>query len=511
MTVSRIAPVLESLIDEAPTLHTVISTNDNNYHLVRLFLSASVVYYHAFGMTNTHSYYQIISPPSVASFASIGTAAVALFFFLSGLFVTNSYRKEQSFIKFGIKRFLRIMPGFIVCMMVTALLASAISHPNDYWKFFLFPGFYEYITQNILMDIRYTIRGVFDGLPLEGTINGSIHTIPLEVRMYAILAVLGIASFLRRRWTIVASGAVILASYYFAPDVFQRVIIVDGYHTLPIAMFFFGVIACGLATRIRVSAVQFIIAVPIAALSVIYSNVFLFYAFAVWLVLLFGQNYFVRRTIPLKEDISYGLYIYGWPITQAVAAFFPDIHPYLLFATSLLLTSIIAWVSWRLVEKPMLALYSVARHKRSGLASRPTAGTILTNPLFVATWVSTAVIACFVMRETSQHFVVGPATLMDTTITNFGPQTTEAGTGFNVDPSTGSSTLWVVFSGPEPKDAKLQFGSEFLTPSVQPGVVTTFVPSSGYDDPGTKTIRFENRFYDRVEYSNSVDFIVTAP
>ncbi len=69
----------------------------------------------------------------------------------------------------------------------------------------------------------------------------------------------------------------------------------------------------------------------------------------------------------IHTDLSYGIYLYGWPI-QSTIAFFLDraINPWALSAASLALAAAAAWVSWTFVEKPALAL---AHRKTSKLAT----------------------------------------------------------------------------------------------------------------------------------------------
>ena len=58
-----------------------------------------------------------------------------------------------------------------------------------------------------------------------------------------------------------------------------------------------------------------------------------------------------------KTDLSYGIYLYAWPV-QSTIAFFADrtINPWALSAVTLALASAAAWVSWTFIEKPALAL-----------------------------------------------------------------------------------------------------------------------------------------------------------
>jgi peptidoglycan/LPS O-acetylase OafA/YrhL len=58
-------------------------------------------------------------------------------------------------------------------------------------------------------------------------------------------------------------------------------------------------------------------------------------------------------------DLSYGIYLYGFVVQQTVANVLPfSRHWYLNFAISLPLTVLVAAVSWRYVEFPVLGLRS---------------------------------------------------------------------------------------------------------------------------------------------------------
>ena len=59
--------------------------------------------------------------------------------------------------------------------------------------------------------------------------------------------------------------------------------------------------------------------------------------------------------VALSNDVSYGMYIYGWPIAQTVVVVLPGISPVPLAVLSLLATYPIAFLSWQFVERPGLA------------------------------------------------------------------------------------------------------------------------------------------------------------
>jgi peptidoglycan/LPS O-acetylase OafA/YrhL len=58
------------------------------------------------------------------------------------------------------------------------------------------------------------------------------------------------------------------------------------------------------------------------------------------------------------RDYSYGIYLYGFPITQALLAMAPALrgHGYLLFVIGATSTMAFAAISWHVIERRALAL-----------------------------------------------------------------------------------------------------------------------------------------------------------
>lgn len=64
----------------------------------------------------------------------------------------------------------------------------------------------------------------------------------------------------------------------------------------------------------------------------------------------------VVRAIKLPGDFSYGVYVYGWPVQQVAASFFPSGGPYLNQAISMSVAISLAAASWYFIEKPAISL-----------------------------------------------------------------------------------------------------------------------------------------------------------
>lgn len=62
------------------------------------------------------------------------------------------------------------------------------------------------------------------------------------------------------------------------------------------------------------------------------------------------------RTLTLKNDISYGLYIYAFPVQQAIYhVLATSLTPAIMALTALGATAVLASLSWFFVEKPILS------------------------------------------------------------------------------------------------------------------------------------------------------------
>lgn len=107
------------------SLKESMETRDNNYTVVRLLLSASVIFFHAFAISGDKSLH---NPTNrfLWPITDMGGLAVGMFFFLSGLFVSQSYLGDPNVFRFVSKRFLRIFLDY---------LYAFLSH--QYWRYCL--------------------------------------------------------------------------------------------------------------------------------------------------------------------------------------------------------------------------------------------------------------------------------------------------------------------------------------------------------------------------------------
>ncbi|MEH4266789.1 acyltransferase family protein [Klebsiella aerogenes] len=102
----------------------IIEKGNNNLDIIRLFAALSVVTYHSFAINPEWGLYD--PTKSLFGHTSTGGVAVKIFFFISGLLVTNSLLTKKSSIEFIVSRALRIFPGLIFVTSTSALLIGLV-------------------------------------------------------------------------------------------------------------------------------------------------------------------------------------------------------------------------------------------------------------------------------------------------------------------------------------------------------------------------------------------------
>lgn len=335
----------------APTLAELASRgHENNFDLVRLVAALAVIVSHSFSLAVSQG-----EPLArlTGGALSIGEIAVDIFFLTSGFLVTGSLFSRRDLFAFIASRLLRIYPGLIVMVILTVTLAGLFAPAG----FFVHPDTIHYITATAFLWFPkltyFHLPGFFELNPWPVAVNGSLHTLPFELRMYGVLAALWLAASLhkRSRLTLMAAGIVGLAVAGAA----MRVALPDGQMSRFVFMFFTGGTFFVLRARIRLHgglavacAVAVVVSVCNRHMFFVAYNLLLGYA-------LFSLSYLPKLWRP-TSDVSYGTYIYAFPIQQCIAMLIPGVTWYAMSGFAIPSVLLLAWLSWHFVEKPAMRL-----------------------------------------------------------------------------------------------------------------------------------------------------------
>jgi peptidoglycan/LPS O-acetylase OafA/YrhL len=339
-----------------PRLAELAHGRDNNFQLIRLAAAAFVVVFHSFALTGrwTHEPLWRIAPE-----LNFGALGVKIFFVISGFLVTQSWLARDAAIPFVAARALRIYPALVAATALTILLAGA-SSTLAWTDFAIDTQTLDYAWRVALgFDMVYRLPGAFPTNPFPHDVNGSLWTLPIELRLYAGLLIAGLVGLLARRsaWLVVI--VVLVALFAVQPDWFP--LSPNDPVTRELTLLFgLGSLAWVWRDRVPIS----LAGAAVAILLVVWNPYglprgALFAPLLAYVVLV--AAYHPRSQWPAFNragDYSYGLYVYSFPLQQTLMQRLPGLEPASLFALSLPLALGVAALSWHLLERPALALKS---------------------------------------------------------------------------------------------------------------------------------------------------------
>jgi peptidoglycan/LPS O-acetylase OafA/YrhL len=349
------------------------ASRSNSIAFLRLLLATLVIFSHASDLGK-------FPPDFLAQLSggrwNFGGLAVDGFFFLSGLLITQSYVRLRSFPRFAWHRFLRIFPGFWVCLAVTAFVFA----PIVYWyQVGSLQGFFStdhadgpvrYLYANALLQMnQYTIDGLLKYVPFPGAFNGSLWTLASEFKCYIVIGVLGAIGILGRGRFAVLVAFLAMWLLNISPDVFHRVLQTVPFFSaaLPIrdyldwtVYFFLGSVTFFYRDQVALDWKLFVVAVLTipTLMSATYFEVLLPFALSYAL-------FWLAYRLPIRSadrygDFSYGVYIYAFPMMQLLAFFQLNRFGYWPFVVlTILFTIPLAVLSWHLIEGPAMRLKDI--------------------------------------------------------------------------------------------------------------------------------------------------------
>lgn len=327
----------------------------NNFDLARLFLAAWVVF--------QHSYLVGVEPLdiSVLGFVFDGYTAVQCFFVISGFLIFQSWEKSSSWRSYFSKRVRRIYPAYFTVVAVMAILGVFLTtlKPLEY---FTSVGWLKYLLANLsfLNFLHPTLPGVFTNAA-EPLVNGPLWTIKIEVMFY--LSVPIVAVIARRFGLVPVMCLIYVASIVWAMTC-AHLYAVTGrgfYETLgrqlPGQMSFFvagGLLYYHLDAFRRYGHRLALLAVVGIAAHAAFGLPWLFPAVLAILVVYFAGVVPYLGNFGRFGDMSYGLYIFHYPILQVIAALGILAMPGVALGVGVACALVLAWLSWHLIEKPAL-------------------------------------------------------------------------------------------------------------------------------------------------------------
>ncbi|SFU60842.1 Peptidoglycan/LPS O-acetylase OafA/YrhL, contains acyltransferase and SGNH-hydrolase domains [Polaromonas sp. YR568] len=330
-------------------LSSVLLRENNNLDLFRLLAAGMVIYRHAYGLVSQGGQKDLVERMLV--FDTAGSLAVKVFFFLSGLVVANSLLQKRDPVDFLVARAFRVWPALIFVVLSTILFIGPLVTDLSLGEYFSSPQIYFYFFENIRLDTVYGLPGVFANLPHPLVVNGSLWTLQYEVAAYLTLLALFMLGVFKSRLLVVLIFLVVALDPLTGNKLLFTWRASNPHIDFLAPCFGMGVLAAVFKEDI---ALTFRVVVSLLVLYLLFQTSilgpYLFYALIFSSMLYLSAQSWMIKFKP-GADVSYGVYLWGFPIQQTMIYFFP--HEGILFnlISSLVLALGFGWLSWTLVEK----------------------------------------------------------------------------------------------------------------------------------------------------------------
>ena len=302
---------------------------------------------------------------------SLGSLSVYVFFFISGYLVCQSWMREPAWRAFWVKRLARVFPGLVVSVALTVFVlgwAVTTLPSQTYWSA---RGTWLNLLNNAAgLATVQTLPGVFESNPFARAVNGSLWTIRYELAMYLCLCALAWCAR-GRRWVYPAMACLLALLWQLAyMGRWDAAVEAAGGGLAEVfrwgdfcgfgVPFFAGSTLAAYAVRPRWWLAA---AAVLAAAGALWFESVLPRQWAVWVFIVCGTFYAAHAGAAGgggsgrgRTDLSYGVYIYAFPVQQAMTALClrQEWPLAVCLALSLALVLLLAWLSWHAVERPAI-------------------------------------------------------------------------------------------------------------------------------------------------------------
>lgn len=341
----------------------------NGLNVVRLGLAVLVLHAHAYYISGRGE------GPHIDG-ENFGGWAVFGFFVVSGYLITGS-RWRNPLATYLVHRVARIFPAFVVCLVVMVVVVGPLGY---LWAHGTLSGYLttattpaNFLFSNAFLRVNaYDIAGTPTGVPYPGAWNGSLWTLYYEFLCYLIVGLLALLGFMRRSvWGLVAAWALSVLAYAGWAHGVGTLLggnIDAQFLAKLLPLFLGGALVERLRHRLPLHGAAAAGSVAVVAASVWLLDGWgaqLTAPFLAYALIWFGSVLPIPALLR-QHDISYGIYIYAFPVQQLLVIVGAHTLPVLVYDLAALAVTVpLAIGSWLLVERPAM------RWARRSTTTRP--------------------------------------------------------------------------------------------------------------------------------------------
>lgn len=329
--------------------------HQNNFNFLRLIGALLVIISHSFDITGKSNSDPLFQLTGKLQSSGIG---LTIFFFISGYFVTASANNTAGIGRFIIKRVMRIYPALIVLVFISVFFAGPLLSTLATYQYFQEKDSWVYLFTTTGLRIRMNLPGVFSSPNFQiKAFNASLWTIALEIQLY-ISITLALWFGIVRNKKLFSTICLIIIFVCFGIVAFnQNISFNSARHLSLIGLFYLGGVVYTASFTKKIIQIVMLLSASLFVMFTFF-KILGFDPFILCLLSISMLTYCVGFTkgfkIQLTTDISYGLYIYAFPIQQTIFMFSGITDSWILALSSIVFTLPLAFASWHLIEKKFI-------------------------------------------------------------------------------------------------------------------------------------------------------------
>lgn len=336
-----------------------MKTNNNNFGFLRLLLASLVIVAHSSELIDGNRNRELLT--NIFGTVSFGELAVDGFFLISGYLILKSFEYSSSLKSFLIKRILRIYPAFIVASLLSILIVAPLSAGTEILSTVPMREWLISLARGLFL-LPPNVNGAFAGNHYQ-ILNGSLWTIHYEFLCYLSVPVFFYLGLYKPK--ILLFVFILLASIFIYANAMHidmtmsfLKIELDKIIRLMTA-FIVGSMFYKFKDKVIWSKFYMYVSIIMLFISLFYVSIAEIgvMIFGGYLLFNFAFNYKseLLSKVGSKTDISYGVYIYAWPVQSLIVQYHPDIHPVVLILITLFAVMVLGYLSWIYIEQPFMS------------------------------------------------------------------------------------------------------------------------------------------------------------
>lgn len=330
----------------------------NNFGLLRLIFAYLVIFSHSPELLDGNAHRELFN--RLTGTLTFGALAVDGFFLISGYLICQSFVYSKNTLSYFYKRILRIYPAFVLIWVVSLFVVVPLSGNSHLLASLDWQQWLRNLVKVVILSQPH-----IDGFAFNSQIeplNGSMWTIRYEFLCYLTIPVIAVLGLNKR-------NVFLITVLILGLNLFTRLYGIDFKINKPFPVSLHLFTRLEFAFMIGMCFYQFksyivwdkrisllcILLLALLTRNQLFAEVALV-CFGGYLMFNFAfqfKNTFTQ-SVGLKSDISYGVYLYAWPVQGLLIQHYPTINPWLLTVVTIVMVSLLGLLSWRLIEKPFL-------------------------------------------------------------------------------------------------------------------------------------------------------------